>query len=484
MTDFNALIAADGGQTARNIQILDSDNFEAWLSDQPETIRAIVRAYRFTANPDSFLLLPPTGPKDAVKGAAKDKAGAQNVAADFTVVAGVADHRQLDAWSLAKLGSGLPEGHYRLVGASAKEALFGWLIAQHEFDRYKELPDRQGPSVLLVKEELAQIDEAVRQAEATALCRDLVNIPAADMGPDKLEEIFESFGKEFGAQITVTRGDRLETEFPMIHGVGKAAMREHAPRLLELKWGRADHPKIAIVGKGVTFDSGGLSIKTAAGMLIMKKDMGGAAHALALAQMIISHQLPVQLHLLVAAVENSIDGRALRPGDILRSRKGLTVEVTNTDAEGRLVLGDALTLAGEQAPELIIDFATLTGAARVALGPDLPAMYSDDADLASGLIQAGELESDPLWHMPLWKGYDSYLNSPIADCVNSAAGSFGGSITAALFLKKFVPEDIAWAHFDTFAWRPTSKPGRPQGGEALGLRASWRYLRDRYGKGG
>ena len=472
MTDFKALIEADAGQPARNIQILDVGSFEDWLKGQPETIRAIVKAYRFVANPDSYLLLPPVG------GKSEDK----SVTDDFSVVAGVADRNKLDAWSLAKLGGSLPEGNYRLQGVGAKVTLFGWLISQHEFDRYKELPDRQGPSVLLVNDAIGQRDEAVRQAEATAMVRDMVNTPAADMGPDKLEDIVEKLAAQHGAEVKVTRGDTLEEHFPMIHGVGKAAMRAHAPRLLELKWGKPDHPKIAIVGKGVTFDSGGLSMKSPAGMMLMKKDMGGAAHAIALTRMVMEAKLPVRLHLLVPAVENSIDGNALRPGDILHSRKGLTVEITNTDAEGRLVLGDALTLAGEEEPEMIIDFATLTGAARVALGPDLPAMFCDDRDMANGLLRAGDDESDPLWQMPLWSGYDAMLNSNIADCVNSAAGGFAGSITAALFLKKFAPESVPWAHFDTFAWRPAVKPGRPIGGEALGLRASWRYLQGRYGQ--
>ena len=472
MTDFKALIEADTGQTARNIQLVDMGNFEGWLKGQPENIRALAAAYQFAGKPDSYLLLPPVG------GKSDDK----SVATDFSVVAGVPDQARLDAWSLARLGSSLPEGNYRLQDISAKGALFGWLISQHEFDRYKELPDRQGPSVLLVNDAIGQRDEAVRQAEATAMVRDMVNTPAADMGPDKLEDIVDKLAAQHGGELKVTRGDTLEEHFPMIHGVGKAAMRAHAPRLLELKWGKADHPKIAVVGKGVTFDTGGLSMKSGAGMLLMKKDMGGAAHAIALARMVMEAKLPVRLHLLVPAVENSVDGNAVRPGDILNSRKGLTVEITNTDAEGRLVLGDALTLAGEEEPEMIIDFATLTGAARVALGPDMPAMFCDDKEMADGLLQAGEGESDPLWQMPLWSGYDAMLSSNIADCVNSASGGFAGCITAALFLKKFAPESVSWAHFDTFAWRPVAKPGRPIGGEALGLRASWCYLQGRYGQ--
>lgn len=469
MTDFTTLIEADKDQPARTIQILDTDNFEDWLKGQPEKIRTIVKAYNFVANPDAYLILPVTGTAGETQ---KD---------DFMVVTGVNNHEKLEPWSLAKLGGKLPEGRYRLIGASAKDALFGWLIPQHSFEKYKEIEDKQGPRILLVKDEVAQIDEAVRQAEATALVRDMVNTPAADMGPDKLEKIVEETGKSFGADVKITRGDTLEKDFPMIHGVGKAAMRAHAPRLIELKWGKADHPKIAIIGKGVTFDSGGLSMKSPTGMMLMKKDMGGAAHAIALARLVMDAKLPVRLHMLVPAVENSVDGHALRPGDVLNSRKGLTVEITNTDAEGRLVLGDALTLAGEEEPEFIIDFATLTGAARVALGPDLPAMFSTDDDIADALVRAGLGTDDPVWQMPLWRRYDYMLNSTIADCINSAAGAFAGCVTAALFLQKFVPEDTSWVHFDTFAWRPSSKAGRPKGGEALGLRASWKYLSDRYG---
>lgn len=470
MTDFKTLIEADKGQDARSIHILDKGNFEDWLKAQPDTIRAIVKAYKFTANPKSFLILPRDGKSKSEDGEL----------GDFTIVAGVRNHKKLEPWCLAKLGGKLPEGKYRLSGSTAKDALFGWLIPQHRFDRYKDFPDAQGPSILLVKDEIGQLDEAVRQAEATALVRDLVNTPAADMGPDKLEALVDKLGKEYDGEIKTTRGDILENEFPMIHGVGKAAMREHAPRLIELKWGKADHPKIAIIGKGVTFDSGGLSMKSPVGMMLMKKDMGGAAHAIALAKLIMDAKLPVRLHMLVPAVENSVDGHALRPGDVLNSRKGLTVEITNTDAEGRLVLGDALTLAGEEEPELIIDFATLTGAARVALGPDLPAMFSTDDDVAKALHEAGDAEDDPVWQMPLWRRYDYRLNSTIADCINSASGSFAGCMTAALFLQKFVPGGVPWVHFDTYAWRPASKAGRPKGGEALGLRASWRYLKDRY----
>ena len=268
----------------------------------------------------------------------------------------------------------------------------------------------------------------------------------------------------------------------MIHAVGKAAGRDHAPRLIELHWGQPDHPRVALIGKGVCFDSGGLDIKGAAGMRLMKKDMGGAAHALALAELVMESNLPVRLHLLIPAVENAVSGNAYRPGDILATRNGLTVEIGNTDAEGRLVLGDALTRAAEEEPDLILDFATLTGAARVALGPDLPALFANDEDLARDLLEAGTTTDDPLWRLPLWSPYEDMLKSDVADIGNAAEGGFAGSITAALFLRKFVEDGTPWAHFDTFAWRPVAKPGRPKGGDALGLRAAFALLHGRYSR--
>jgi leucyl aminopeptidase len=266
----------------------------------------------------------------------------------------------------------------------------------------------------------------------------------------------------------------------MVAAVGRAAAQERAPRLIELFWGDRRHPKLAIVGKGVCFDSGGLDIKSADGMRLMKKDMGGAAHALALARLIISRKLPVRLHVLVPAVENAISAAAFRPGDVLGSRKGLSVEIGNTDAEGRLILGDALARAAEEEPGLILDFATLTGAARVALGPDLPALFANDDALAAAMLEGGTAVSDPLWRMPLWKHYEDMLSSDIADVGNMAEGGMAGAVTAALFLQKFVPEDIPWAHLDTFAWRSSARPGRPKGGDALGLRAAWEMLKARY----
>jgi leucyl aminopeptidase len=323
----------------------------------------------------------------------------------------------------------------------------------------------------------ARIAEDVALAEATALVRDLVDTPAGDLGPAEFEDLVRTKAKTWDAAVTVTSGDALTTGYPMIAAVGRAAGRGRAPRLIELTWGNPAHPRLAVIGKGVVFDSGGLNIKPGAGMRLMKKDMGGAAHALALAGLIVALRLPVRLHLLIPAAENAIAGDAFRPGDVLVSRAGTTVEVDNTDAEGRLVLADAFTRAGEEKPRWMIDFATLTGAARVALGPDLPALFANDEALAAAMLAGGGATGDPLWRMPLWDGYDDMLKSDVADVSNSADSPFAGSVTAALFLRRFVPEGVAWAHLDTFAWRPAPRPGRPKGGEALGLRASLAAVR-------
>jgi leucyl aminopeptidase len=310
----------------------------------------------------------------------------------------------------------------------------------------------------------------------------MVNTPAEDMGPGQIEAEAEKLAKAHGAELRVTRGDALERDFPMVHMVGRAASRGHAPRMIELEWGDPRAPRLAIVGKGVCFDSGGLDLKPSAGMLLMKKDMGGAAHALALAGLIMQAGLKVRLHLLVPAVENAVSGNAFRPGDVLRSRAGISVEIGNTDAEGRLVLGDALARASADAPELIVDFATLTGAARSALGPDLPALFTRREDTAAALLAAGLEADDPCWRLPLYDGYREYLKSDIADINNSHSNGFAGATVAALFLDRFVGEGLDWAHFDTFAWRPAAKPGRPKGGDALGLMAAWRMILSRFGQ--
>lgn len=457
---YDNLIQPDNEQAATLIHIADKGRFETWLALQSDAARTAIKAQKFDGNANDIAILP------------GDKPG------DWSVVAGVSDAAALGVWHLAKAAESLPEGTYRLADYDAGDAMLGWILGQYRYQEYLSEPKLVGPRVLLVREP-ARIPMAELQAEATALVRDLVNRPASDLGPVALETEAKRIAKAHKAEVTVTAGEALETGYPLIHAVGKAAAREHAPRLIELEWGDPRHPRIAIVGKGITFDSGGLDIKPASGMRLMKKDMGGAAHALALAELIMAAHLPVRLHMLVAAAENSIAGNAMRPGDIIKSRKGISVEIDNTDAEGRLVLADALTKAIQDEATLIIDFATLTGAARVALGPDLPAMFSNDESVANGILEAAKAASDPLWRMPLWAPYMEMLDSDIADTSNSG-GAFAGAVTAALFLQKFVPDDVPWVHLDTFAWRPTSKPGRPKGGEALGLRAVFRYLTETY----
>ena len=461
MTDFTSLLLPDRGEPAWPIHLIDKASFADWRKARPAADRALFDAARFDGKTGyQFALLPRDG--DA-----------------FEVVTTVADAANLSPWCLAKLGEALPEGRYRLAEGSPGPAALGWLLAQHRLTRYKSDPESQ-PARILLTPDPASIPRTVALAQATALVRDMVDTPAADMGPADLEAAAKDLAATHGATLTVTRGDALDQGYPMIAAVGRAAERARAPRLIDLVWGRPDAPRVALVGKGVCFDSGGLDLKPASGMRLMKKDMGGAAHALALAGLVMTERLPVRLHLLIAAVENSVSATAFRPGDILRSRQGLTVEIDNTDAEGRLVLGDALTRAGEEGPELILDFATLTGAARVALGPDLPATFVNDETLATQLLAVAHENADPLWRMPLWDGYDEMLKSDLADLANSADSPFAGSITAALFLRRFVPHGTPWAHLDTFAWRPTAKPGRPKGGEALGLRATFALLEARY----
>ena len=457
---YDTLIQPDNGQAATLIHVTDKSRFETWLALQPDAVRTAVKAQKFEGGANDIAILP------------ADKSG------EWSVAAGVTDVTAPGLWHLAKLADSLPEGTYRLADYDASEAMLGWMLGQYRYHEYLSEPKLTGPRVLLVKEP-ARIAMAALQAAATALVRDLVNRPAGDLGPNALEAEAKRIAKAHKAEVTVTAGEPLEAGYPLIHAVGKAAAREHAPRLIELEWGDPRHPRVAIVGKGITFDTGGLDIKPSTGMRLMKKDMGGAAHALALAELIMAAHLPVRLHMLVAAAENSISGNAMRPGDIIKSRKGVTVEIDNTDAEGRLVLADALTKAIEDKAELIIDFATLTGAARVALGPDLPAMFSNDDSVSFGLLAASKAATDPLWHMPLWAPYMEMLDSDIADMSNSGGG-FAGAVTAALFLQKFVPDNVPWVHLDTFAWRPSSKPGRPKGGEALGLRAVFGYLAERY----
>jgi leucyl aminopeptidase len=459
MTDYTALLLPARDQPARAVHVVDAAGFDAWLGAQPVRARAAVAASGFKAKPGDFALLP------------------GDVADDWSAVAGVKDAAALGPWCLAAAAQKLPGGTYRTTQPPGPAAL-GWLLAHYRFDRYRSSAEPVEPRILLTADPAA-ISETVRLAAATEWVRDLVNTPAEDMAPDDLADAVLTLAK-FGAKVEVTRGEALRTGFPAIHAVGRAAAKQ--PCLIDLNWGEPTHPKVTLVGKGVTFDSGGLDIKPASGMALMKKDMGGAAHAIALARLVIEAGLPVRLRLIIAAVENAIAGNAFRPGDVLATRKGISVEIGNTDAEGRLILCDALTLAQEDAPALLLDFATLTGAARVALGPELPALFTNEDALAAEIEAAARLAEDPLWRLPLWPGYRDMLKSEIADTGNAAESGFAGAITAALFLQKFVSADVPWAHVDLYAWTATAKPGRPKGGEAMTLRAMWTLLRDRYAR--
>jgi len=373
----------------------------------------------------------------------------------------------------------LPKGHYRLEGTLADPTLaaIGFRLGAYRFDRYRQ-PVESPTLELPAGADAAEVDRLV---EAATLARDLINTPSNDLGPDAFEAEIHAFAEARDMDIRVIRGDDLLAEnFPMIHAVGRASAE--APRLVDLRWGRDEDPKVTLVGKGVTFDTGGLDIKSAAGMLIMKKDMGGAANVLGLAHAIVSAGLKLRLRVLIPIVENAIAGASFRPGDVLQSRKGLTVEIGNTDAEGRLILADALALADEEKPELLIDMATLTGAARVALGPELPPVYSNDDTLARDLVASGMQADDPLWHMPLWSPYDAMMSSKIADVNNAGAGGFAGSVTAALFLRRFVDKATPWVHLDIYGWAPEARAGRSFGGTDQAIRAVYGVLKQRYAK--
>ncbi|WP_343313176.1 leucyl aminopeptidase family protein [Brucella sp. BE17] len=385
------------------------------------------------------------------------------------------DQSQLIA---GKLGRSLPEGDWHIANPNGEAGLatLAFLLGGYRFDRYRK------PSTKTCRLALPDdVDEAEvrRIADAVMLTRDLINTPPNDMGPDALETAACDLAAKHGAQMTVTEGDALlEKNLPMIHAVGRAGAI--APRLIDIIWGEASNPKVTLVGKGVCFDTGGLDIKAASGMLLMKKDMGGAANVLGLAAMIMDAQLPLRLRVLIPAVENAIAGNAFRPSDVLQSRKGLSVEIGNTDAEGRLVLADALTLADEEAPEILIDMATLTGAARVALGPDLPPFYTHDDAFAQTLAVKASQTADPLWRMPLWQPYAQKLSSRVADINNVTSDGFAGSVTAALFLDRFVEKAQTHVHFDIFGWVPMEKPASPVGGEAQGIRALYQLLKERF----
>lgn len=439
------------------IHAVDPAGMEAWRRRAPEPQRRWVELSGFDAEPGSHLLVP-----DEQSGVA-------------AVLAGCEPGERL--WSLAHLPAVLPAGDYRLASdwppTEQARAAIGWGLGAYRFDRYK---DRAGCKARLV---LSEAEAEVRaMVETTAYVRDLVNTPAIDLGPSELAEAARELAETGGAAFDKIDGERLRHEFPAIHVVGQAASRP--PCLIRMQWGDPDHPPLALVGKGVIFDSGGLNIKPGSGMVLMKKDMGGAAHALGLAKLIMTLGLKVNLRVYIPAVENAIAGNAYRPSDIIRTRNGTSVEIGNTDAEGRVVLSDALTLASEEGAGRIIDFATLTGAARIALGEDLPPVYGRDTDAARTIQDLSFELEDPLWHMPLYEPYRRLIKPAIADLSNTASTSFGGSLTAALFLDHFVAPEVDWFHLDIYAWNQSDRPGRPAGGECQGLRALWRWLSDQY----
>ncbi|MEI7804169.1 MAG: leucyl aminopeptidase family protein [Hyphomicrobiales bacterium] len=451
------------GEAAGSIPVwfAGTDTLDAVLGKLDAPARTFTRAAGFEAKGGRHLILPkPDGGIAAVLFGIETAKAAK------------------DLFLPGRLSSLLPPGTYHFANAphDARLGALAFALGAYQFTRYRKA---KAHGVRLVLPDGVDGDELTRIAEGVALARDLINTPSNDMGPAELEDAARALAKQHGAKIAVTIGDELVKNFPLIHAVGMASPR--APRLIDLTWGKDSDPKITLVGKGVCFDTGGLDIKNDAGMLNMKKDMGGAACVLALAHMLMSRGLKIRLRVLIPAVENSISGAAFRPRDIYKSRKGITVEIGNTDAEGRLVLADALALADEETPELIADMATLTGAARVALGPDLPPFYTGDDKLAGELATHATAENDPLWRMPLWEPYDQLLDSKIADMNNVSSGAFAGSVTAALFLQRFVGRAKAWAHFDIFAWVPAAKSGRPEGGECQAARALYALLAARYG---
>jgi len=442
------------------LHLVDAARFPAWKATQPAAVQAWIDAHGFRGDALTHLVLP----------------GADGAPA--AAVAGLGDPQ--DPASLGHLPSILPPIAFRIATDSPvvvppDRALLGWGLGAYRFARYLKSVK---PTAKLAIDAASQ-PEALALLAASILTRDLVNTPTEHMGPDELEATVQALATTHGAGFRSVRGaELLAQNFPAIHAVGRASHR--APRLIELTHGDAALPHLVIVGKGVCFDTGGLDVKPADGMRNMKKDMGGAAHAIALARLVLERALPVRLTLLVPAVENALGPDAYRPGEVIATRAGLSVEIDNTDAEGRIILCDALTYASEQSPALVMDFATLTGAARIALGPDLPALFCNRDDLAASYLDAGTEQRDPLWRMPLWRPYHSYLKSGIADMANSGASRMAGCVTAALYLERFIPDAQPWTHVDVYSWNDADRPGKPAGGEAQGLRAAWSFLKRRF----
>jgi leucyl aminopeptidase len=462
-TSMHSVFETAPAATAIPITFATKATWEAISAQLPAEARQFALANGFAAKPGACLTLP-----------AADGRIAQ-------VVFGLEDagSRYRDLFRPGQLPGLLPPGVYRFANAphDTRLAALAFALGAYRFGRYRE---SEAPDVKLVPPDGIDVAAISRMAEAATLARDLINTPSNDMGPEELALAAQHLATRFGASFNCIVGEELTRQnFPLIHAVGMASSR--APRLIDFAWGDPAHPKVTLVGKGVCFDSGGLDLKPSSGMLIMKKDMGGAANVLALAQMVMDAGLKVRLRVLIPAVENAVAGNAFRPLDIFPSRKAITVEIGNTDAEGRLVLADALALADEEKPDLLVDLGTLTGAARVALGPDLPPFYTNDETLAQDLAVCAREENDPLWRMPLWPPYDSWLDSKVANVNNAPSGAFAGSITCALFLQRFVEHAKSWLHVDIYGWTPSAKPARPEGGECQAARAIFKLLSQRYG---
>lgn len=459
MSILDALI--ESSSAAIPVTALHASALDDFIAQQDDATQQWIRANRFEARPASFCLLNNT------QGQLKQ------------VLLGVSDN--IDIWSCAALPLSLPQADYQLDGSwpqvSITDVALGWALGSYQFSRYKKT--RRAPAQLVIPQGCDGVALEC-QALGLELTRNLVNTPAQDMMPEHLAEAAKDLADIFGADFTAIVGhELLQHNYPVIHAVGRAS--DHPPQLLDMQWGDKKHPKLTLVGKGVCFDTGGLDLKPANAMRWMKKDMGGAAHVLGLANMIMAAGLPVRLRVLIPAVDNAVAGNAFRPGDVLTSRSGKTIEIDNTDAEGRLVLSDALTEAITDEPDLLIDMATLTGAARVALGPDVPAIFTSKRQTSFDLLPLADKLNDPIWPMPLHQPYKRWLQSDIADLVNSSTTPLGGAITAALFLQAFVPDKLDWLHMDVMALNNEALPGRPRGGEAMGLRTFFAYLKDRYG---
>lgn len=459
------MLFTDETADSKPIHLIYEDGFEPWIAGQPEATRNWAAANAFKGERHKVLLIP-------------DSSGRTG---GVLVGLGRRERDEITCWTIAGLADRLPEGRYHLAtelpAHAAAHCTFGWLYGQYRFERYrKPTPSRK---IELRLPSGVNVDEMERLRAATTLARDLINAPANEMTPEALANAAIDVARRHGCRHRQVIGDALLSErFPAIHAVGRASAV--APRLVDMEWGDPSHPKVTLVGKGVCFDTGGLDVKPAASMLLMKKDMGGAAVTLALAQAVMDARLPVRLRVVVPAVENAIGGNAFRPSDVIATRKGLSVEVGNTDAEGRLILCDALALADEEKPELLIDFATLTGAARVALGPELPALFSTDDTLARTLVTTAQAQADPVWQLPMWTPYEDELSSKVADLNNVSASAFAGAIFGALFLRRFVTETRSWMHIDLYGWNGKERPGRPLGAEPQCVRAVYAYLKSRY----